>query len=252
MTREPGMHDGQAAAARDSNREFFLKNLERYRNAVATWDTYRLMHDHITREVAGIGRLLDIGNGGVFAYDTAAVGEIVALDLFFDQITEADARSLFPANVTARTGSALSIPEADGSFDAAVMVMLIHHLVGDTVQQSIANVETALREAWRVVRPGGRVIVVESCVPRWFYGFERIVFRPAAAIIGAILDHPHTIQYPVTTLADILRRLGADVSSYALPVGRWVIQYGFKWPVALTPARAYVINARRPLQGTAA
>ena len=49
-------------------------------------DTYRLIREAITRELAGVGRLLDVGNGGVFEYDTSLVGSIVAVDLFLDSV----------------------------------------------------------------------------------------------------------------------------------------------------------------------
>ncbi len=54
--------------------------------------------------MAGTGRLLDVGNGGVFEYSPELVDSIVAVDLFLSKIPEEQ----FPANVEARDGDALN------------------------------------------------------------------------------------------------------------------------------------------------
>ncbi|MEZ4450468.1 MAG: methyltransferase domain-containing protein [Nannocystaceae bacterium] len=52
------------------------------------------------------------------------------------------------------TGSADALPHADASFDVAVSTLVFHHLPAD-VQQG------ALREIRRVLRPGGRFVLVD-------------------------------------------------------------------------------------------
>ena len=46
-----------------------------------TLDTFRHIGSAIDREVEGTELLLDVGNGGVFRYDTRRVGRIVAVDV---------------------------------------------------------------------------------------------------------------------------------------------------------------------------
>ena len=41
----------------------------------------------VNAAIAGTQRLLDVGNGGVFDYDTQLVPEIVGVDLFLDELT---------------------------------------------------------------------------------------------------------------------------------------------------------------------
>jgi SAM-dependent methyltransferase len=238
--------DGQSAAARDRNARFFLDNLATYGADVGKLDSYRNIRQRVSREVAGIGRLLDIGNGGVFDYDTAKVREIVALDLFFDQVPAEIAAQVFPPNVTTLHGSALAIPAPDESFDGVLMVMLIHHLVGDSVAQSIANARAALAESWRVLRPGGRLIIAESCVPGWFYAFERAVFSVAAAALKKTISHPHTKQYSVSALSAMLHELDPRATSERVDLCRWVLLYGFRCPAVLTPVRVHLFTATKP------
>jgi SAM-dependent methyltransferase len=194
------------------------------------------MRAWINHALTGVHRLLDIGNGGVFAYDTTIVPHIVALDLFLGDLPPA---WTYPANVTLKTGSALSIPEPPESFDGILMVMLLHHIIGGTVGESLLNVGRALREAYRVLRPGGRLIVVESCVPRWFYAFERLAFPLASRLVARLLTHPMTLQYPMPLLVEELGKHFAAVEVALIPKGRWVLQYG--WRRTRSPS-----SSRRP------
>jgi SAM-dependent methyltransferase len=210
----------------------------------ARLDTFQLIWAAIERELGAVERLLDVGNGGVFGYDTAAVGEIVALDLFLDRLPP----SRFPANVTLRTGDALDLDEPDAHYDAVLEALLYHHLVGADAEGMVANVRRAIAEASRVLKPGGRLIVAESCVPRWFYAIEKPLFRPLVALSRTRLlgGHPPTIQIPFELLVALVgERLEVD-SAYKIPPGRWTTQFGRRWPTVLTPARAFMVVGRKP------
>jgi SAM-dependent methyltransferase len=236
----------QMEAARNSNIQHFLRNLEAYKAAYDRIDSYKTIHRHVSEAVTGIDRLLDIGSGGIFDYDTEKVREITAVDLFLGEIKPELHATLFPPNVIIKAGDALDLSEADGDFDGVLMVMLIHHLVGANVEQCLANTRQALAEAWRVLKPGGRLIIAESCVPRWFCAFERLAFRAAAKIITATLEHPPTLQYPATLITAMLRELTSKVECRQIPPGRWVLQLGIKWPTALTPVDSYLFTAVKP------
>jgi hypothetical protein len=57
-----------------------------YRAKVESIDTYASISSALSMKLKGIQRLLDIGNGGVFDYDTTLVQEIIGLDLFLDNL----------------------------------------------------------------------------------------------------------------------------------------------------------------------
>lgn len=177
----------------EQNITFFHDNIERYNNHVQQLDAYMIMRTYINHAIQGIDKLLDIGNGGVFDYDTTLVNHIMGLDLFLDKLSP----TKYPSNVSLKQGSALAIPENNSIFDGVLMVMLIHHLTGDSVKSCIKNVEIAINEAYRVLKPGGKMIIVESCVPNWFYQFEKYVFPLVAKFINKVTDHPATLQYPI-------------------------------------------------------
>ncbi len=233
---------GQDALSASRNEEFFAGEL--YRRNVAKLDTYALIREAVDREVAGTGLLLDVGNGGVFEYDTEQVEKIVAVDLFLDKLPV----ERFPPNVTPRRGDALALEEPDGEYEAVLEAFLYHHLVGATPADLVANARRAISEAARVLRPGGRLIAAESCVPRWFYGVERAMFRPLAVAARTPLlgGHPATLQLTFEDLQSLVGEHLEIERAYPIPTGRWLTQFGRRWPTRLTPARPHMIVARKP------
>jgi SAM-dependent methyltransferase len=233
---------GQAVTAVARNREFFAG--ERWSRQLAEIDSYELIRDAISRELAGTRQLLDVGNGGVFEYATDLVGSIVAVDLFLSEIPT----DHFPENVVAREGDALSLDEPDEEYDAVLHSYLYHHLVGESASAIVGNVRKAISEAERVLMPGGRLIVAEGCVPRWFYGFERRAFPSLLALSKTRLlgGHPATILLPFEDVVALVgERLNVERAE-RLPIGRWISHFGRRWPNALTPVRQYMIVARKP------
>lgn len=228
----------QTADAAKDNASYFADNAERYARWLATLDSYRMQAEAITRELRGSKRLIDIGNGGAFDYDPTVVESIVAVDLVEDG-------QEMPPNARYVQGSALELPFDDGSFDVALMVMLLHHLVGERPEDLPQNARRALTEAHRVLAPGGRLVLVESCVPEWFARAEPALYRPLARW-AATRGHPPTYQLPPRAVADLVGAVfGRCERTERIPMGRWTVQMGRRWPVALTPARAWLFESRR-------
>jgi SAM-dependent methyltransferase len=224
------------------NAEFFSRN-EVYAERVARLDTYRNISAVIDREVSGMGRLLDVGNGGVFDYDTSLVDRIVAVDLFLDQLSASDV----PPNVELLQGDALALDIEEGGFDGALLALVIHHLVGERQDELVDNARLALDGAWRALRSGGRLLVVESCVAPWFHSVEKVLFRPLALLARTPwMRHPATMQLPAGFIAGMIGERFDHVRIEKIPVGRWIMQFGVRWPTALTPARPYLLAGVKP------
>jgi demethylmenaquinone methyltransferase/2-methoxy-6-polyprenyl-1,4-benzoquinol methylase len=114
------------------------------------------------------GRALDVATGtGDLALELAgragAGGEVVGVDFSERMLAiaraKADARaaSLGGAGVRFETGNALDLAYRDGEFDAAT--------VGFGAR-NFSDLGRGLSEMARVVRPGGRVVVLEITTPR--------------------------------------------------------------------------------------
>lgn len=239
------MPDPVSRQATDSvaqNRNFFSRDT--YGRHAEKLDSHRNIREALTGELKGSRRLLDVGNGGVFEYDPAVADQIVAVDLFLDEQAEAG----FPANVTARRGDALDLNEEAGSFDVVVEGFLYHHLTGRRPADSVENTRRAIAEATRMLEPGGRLVIAESCMPRALYPLERALFRPLRRLASTPLTggHPATLQLPIGVLVELVSDHLMVERCARIPLGRWVTQFGRRWPSALTPVRAYLIVARKP------
>lgn len=139
--------------------KFDPTEVERFENA--TWsrvaDTYMDGFGALVGEAVGplldevkIGeahRVLDVGTGpGLVAAAVAERGaDVVGID--FSDAMVAKARQLHP-HLEFLGGRAESLPFDDGSFDAVVGNFMLHHA---------ARPDEVLREAFRVLRDGGRV-----------------------------------------------------------------------------------------------
>jgi hypothetical protein len=57
--------------------------------------------------------------------------------------------------------------------------------------------------------------------------------------------HPAVLQLPFPLLRELIEERLEIERAYRVPAGRWITQFGVRWPTALTPARAVVVVARK-------
>jgi SAM-dependent methyltransferase len=232
---------GQDTASVAQNSKFFTDVNERYAKLLTSMETYRQVSRVVGREIAGTGRLLDVGNGGVFDYDTGLAEEIVGVDLCLDATPPN-----LPEHIALRYGDALALDEPNGAYDTVLESSVFHHLIGTDVDSTLSNIRQAVGEAHRVLKPGGRYVVTESCVNEHVFAIERRLFAPLRLLARTpLLRHPATLQFPIETIAGVIRDRFGNVAVEPIPLGRLILQFGFRWPTALTPARIHLFTATR-------
>ncbi len=232
---------GQDQASVAKNAGYFDAN-ERYANKVAVLETYRNIRSAIDPEIAGARMLLDVGNGGVFDYDTSLAERIVGVDLFFEEYNQLE----LDGRITLRRGDALALEEPDSAYDRVLEVSVFHHLIGTGVGSTLANIGRAIDEAHRVLERGGRFVVMESCVSERAFAIERRLFGALRRLAQTpLMGHPATLQFPPRTIAEAIGARFGNVTVRPIPVGAWIIQFGVRTPTRLTPARPYLFTATR-------
>lgn len=103
-------------------------------------------------------QVLDIGSGpGLLSYDMAATvgpkGRVCGVDTSQAMLAMASQRCAEQPWTEFREAAATQLPYADASFDAAVSAQ---------VYEFVADVPAALGELHRVMRPGGRVAILDT------------------------------------------------------------------------------------------
>ena len=203
----------------------------------------RLVHyQHIARmvqhELRGVDHLLDIGNGGFFNYDVSLARRVTAVDLFLDDEPGPAPNTVF------RRGSLLDLPVPERTFDCVLVQNVFHHVTGATAADNHRNMWRGMQEIHRVLAEGGKAVILESTVGRIFHAFERVAYRPLLTVKRR--GHPVTFQFTPGHLIEAAAAAGLALDEFGyVPRGWFVLQFGYRWPTLLTPARTVKLVFRR-------
>jgi ubiquinone/menaquinone biosynthesis C-methylase UbiE len=126
-------------------------------------------------------RILDVGGGkgavAGFVLEASGGAEVFAIDTDRKRVA---AMKVAEPEVGAFVAGAESIPFADSSFDRAYSTMAVHHFT---------DLERGIRELARVLRSGGRLVVLDvdpsSGMGRLFRFLEGVVMRRRMNFMGA-------------------------------------------------------------------
>lgn len=168
-------------------------------NRVLSAGTDRLWRARLVRRLALApgARVLDVACGtGDLAFELERAGaRVVGLDFTFEMLRLARAKDV-SGHLPFLNGDALALPFEHASFDAATIAFGLRNL---------ADRARGLRELARVVRPGGRVMVLEFSLPPrpWVAAPYRFYFTRVLPRIGALVsgDREAYRYLPDTVLA---------------------------------------------------
>jgi len=162
------------------------------------WNHNTAYHDWILSRVASDDVVLDVGCGdGLLLTRLAAVaGEAVGCDPSTARIAETNTSGL--TNVSVVNAEFGLVELADESFDAITFVASLHHM----------DCETALRKARRLLRPGGRLLVVglvrnQTAVDWTLAGLSVVPVRIASFAHREVPEPGSPITAPKDSLARV-------------------------------------------------
>lgn len=212
---------------------------------------YRALHSHLERELIcatggqSVSKLLDAGcgTGGLIRRLEQRHPRWQWTGVELEPLACELARTRCAASVV--QGSLLALPFADDTFNAVVCSDVLYHLDDDVA---------ALQEIFRVLRPGG-VVVVNVPAHRWLWSYHdvatharrRYVRREmlgklaAAGFAGGRATHWNTLPLPLVIIRRKLMRAprgGSDVRRYGA-LAEWLLS------AAMGVERAWLRRGRR-------
>ena len=168
---------------------------------------------HWTRQILTLHpgeSVLDVGSGPGFlaaemASEVGPMGRVSGIDISQTMLAMAQekcSKLSMAAPVDFQLGDATKLPFRDGTFDAAVSIQ---------VYEYVADVDAALSEARRILKPGGRILVVDT-------DWDSIVWHGAdpvltASVLSAWAEHLVDPHLP-GTLTRRLRSNGFTVQAH--------------------------------------
>lgn len=150
-------------------------------------------------------RFLDVGCGTgyltrVIAPVVGPKGQVTGVDPSAEMIEYARRRA--PGNCDYQVAEGQALPFPDASFDAVVSSLAVHHIPADARPAAIG-------EMFRVLRPGGRLLIAEFRPPA----------NPLLARLVGMLTGPAMHKAPRELLGDLIPQAGFHVQDEGdLPV----------------------------------
>jgi ubiquinone/menaquinone biosynthesis C-methylase UbiE len=166
-------------------------------------------------------RALDLGCGAghaSFAMARGGAGRITAFDPSAEMlaVVAREAAGRGHGTLETQVGSAEMLPFANGTFEIVATRYSAHHWT---------HVARALTECARVLKPGGRLVVIDVIAPE-----EQVLDTPLQ-VIEFLRDRSHVRNYRVSEWSGMLREAGfapPSVDSWKLPLEfpSWVARIG--------------------------
>jgi len=224
--------------------EYFAVHTDEYANATLSKQSELYLNTSkiINDKIYGCNIVLDIGNGGVINYDYSHINRLDCGDLFvsgkaIETYASKENISFFHADVTNL------VDINDNTYDVVIVQFVLHHLAAIKYYDTVENVRKAVHECMRVLKPKGKLLIIESVVVSWFERVQRL-FYPLQCFLLSMIRFGLVYQFSSKSLYKIVNSLSYRVITYKpVSIGKYVFILGkFRLPTIITPFRAVLIE----------
>lgn len=225
---------------------YFRRHYETYAEEILSIqpEFYKNSAAFINEGLNECSSVLDIGNGGVINYNYEHLSKLDCVDIVLnpnaiEKYSKDKQISFFKSNI-------LDLQEIkDGTYDAVVIQAVIHHLAGLSKSKTDENVKKALSSCSRVLKPNGKILIIESVVVRPFEILELVVY-PLMQLFFKICKFDTVFQFSDKSLCKFVELLGYKITNCApVNLDKFVWLMGRKVPTVLTPCRAIWIEIEK-------
>lgn len=223
-------------------KEHFAKQTKRYKEVVE--DTNKELYENIRKELDKNlkGVVLDIGNGGIFNYNTNKLEKIFAIDLAF--------KSKEDGKITYIGGDARNLRKIkNNSCDRVVMQFLLHHITERKKEKTYIGLKKSLKEVNRVLKNNGELIIIEMFVNSLVEKLEDVSYD-INSMFFSLINKPMLKFYSKKGLIKILNNVGfSKIITKPINIGKYIDPFGgilpgfIKIPRIFYPFKCCMIKA---------
>ena len=216
----------------DLSKDHFDRISSRYRAAAERWRPIYEQAESLLAPLVRDRDVLDIGNGGVFAYDVSTTRSTTVVDISPEMLAGLSAPNLRTVVADARDLASLG----EASFDVAVLMLVLHHVNGRTYRETKLQIGQVVRSVVGRLVPGGHLVVVEPVIRPALRHLQRAAFpvlRRLLSLAGVPMIHFHARH----ELAELLAEEATEVEVQPLLVEESIDPFGATFPglISLPP-----------------
>ena len=226
-------------------KDHFAKHQKKYKEVIERGNKYlyKNIREELDKNLQGV--VLDIGNGGVFNYNTKKLKKIIAVDLVFKSL-----KGLKDTNkIRYIAGDARNLKKIKkNSCNSVVMQFLLHHITDADIKKTYKGIEKSLKESQRVLKKKGELLIIEMVVGPFFEKLEN-AFYNLNSFLFSLINKPMITFYSKDSLCGLLKKAGFRkiytkhiyVGKYLQPCGG-ICPHFIKIPSIFYPMNCYMIK----------